>query len=213
MTTPAKKGTAKKKKPKVEVFTTPKFRVSYPNLFKPQERDDGKPTYNLVMLFPKTKGVTKWRKDPALKGFWSLLRRAAIAKWGEDYAPCKFPFKDGDKKLLDGEPDPNYKGMWYAQAVSGTKPGVVGPDKSYLEESEVYPGMYARATVNAFAWMNQYKKKGVSLGLRNVQKWSDGERIGGFTPADEDFEALDDEGADDEDNYEDDDDINGYDEG
>lgn len=197
-----------KSKSKVEVVTTPKFRVSYPNVFKPQERENGPPQYNISMLFPKTKGAERWKDEPDLVKLYQVMRKAAKKKWGEVPKPCKLPFKDGDKKRnSDGELDPVYKGHWYAQAVSSTKPGIVHADGStYIEaETDFYPGCFARATVNAFAWMNKFGKKGVSLGLRNLQKWSDGERLGGFTPADQEFEPLDDVGADEEHNYEDDD--------
>jgi len=59
-----------------------------------------------------------------------------------------------------------------------------------LDPSEVYSGCYARVSMVAFVY-NTAGKKGVSFGLRNVQKLEDGEALaGGRSDPEEDFDAL-----------------------
>ncbi len=56
-----------------------------------------------------------------------------------------------------------------------------------LGEDEVYSGCYARVSVNFYGY-NAAGNKGIACGLGNVQKVEDGERLGGGSSAEEDFE-------------------------
>ena len=55
-----------------------------------------------------------------------------------------------------------------------------------LEHSEVYSGVYGRASINLYAF-NSNGNKGIACGLNNLQKISDGEPLGGKTRAEDDF--------------------------
>lgn len=173
---------------------SPLARMSYVNVFEPQEFKDGKKNYNLVMLIPKTEGVTEARKDPKLREMYAALKAAASEKWGGDMPKViKLPVKDGDApREGDDEPQEAYVGMWVIACTSDRKPGIVGPDVNYLEtEAEFYSGCWAFVSLNSFTWTS-HKKNGVSFGLRNVQKVRDDEKLGGFTTAHDDFEPIDD---------------------
>jgi len=87
--------------------------------------------------------------------------------------------------------------MMFMNVSSKTKPGLV--DRSLhelVDQTEVYSGMYARVSINAFAYSFQ-GSKGVSFGLNNVQKLRDGEAFAGASRASDDFDALDDDDDDD----------------
>lgn len=191
-----------------KIIKSPVCRISYPNVFKKQEFEDGKSQYNLVMLIPKTEGVEKWKRDPKLKPMIKALKAAAMEKWNKLPKKLKLPFKDGDKSVgVDGEgPDDAYKGMWVVACSSDHQPGIVAADaQKYLtEEKDFYAGCWAYVSLNGFAWTNQYKKSGCSFGLRNIQKIKDGKRLGGIPSAEDDFDPL--EGVDDDDDFDGDDD-------
>jgi hypothetical protein len=50
----------------------------------------------------------------------------------------------------------------------------------------LYPGCYARASVNPFA---NAQWKSISIGLNHLQKLGDGERLDGVTSAGDDFRS------------------------
>ena len=59
-----------------------------------------------------------------------------------------------------------------------------------IEHSEVYSGVYGRASINFYAF-NSNGNKGIACGLNNLQKISDGEPLGGKTRAEDDFDDED----------------------
>ena len=54
-------------------------------------------------------------------------------------------------------------------------------------DEEFYAGCYARATVNPY--VPQMYRKTLAIGLNNLQKLADGERLDSFTSAEDDFGA------------------------
>lgn len=178
-----------------KIIKSPLARLSYPNLFEMQEFADGKKSYSLVMLIPKTEGFeTQPRKDPVLRSLYEALKTAALEQWKGDIPKAlKLPIKDGDV-ARDGEAEAaaECQGMWIIGASTKNRPGIVRGDLTYIAEkdNEMYPGCWVYVKVRAFAWTNQYKKSGCSFGLRNVQKVRDGERLGGAAPAHDDFEPI-----------------------
>ena len=60
-----------------------------------------------------------------------------------------------------------------------------------MNRSEVYSGVYGRASISFYAF-NANGNKGIACGLNNLQKISDGEPLGGRASAESDF-ATDDE--------------------
>lgn len=61
-----------------------------------------------------------------------------------------------------------------------------------LERSEVYSGVYGRASINLYAF-NSNGNKGIACGLNNLQKIRDGEPLGCKSRAEDDFATADDE--------------------
>lgn len=82
----------------------------------------------------------------------------------------KTPIRDGD---LERPGDDAYKDS--RQCQLGCKPGIVDADCQHiLERSEVYSGVYGRASINFYAF-NSNGNKGIACGLNNLQKIRDGE--------------------------------------
>ena len=97
----------------------------------------------------------------------------------------KTPLRDGDLERPDDEA---YANSFFLNANSSNKPGIVDADRNPIfEQSEVYSGVYGRASINFYAF-NTNGNKGIACGLNNLQKISDGEPLGGMTRAADDFD-------------------------
>ena len=96
----------------------------------------------------------------------------------------KTPLRDGDAERPD---DPAYANACFVNANSFTAPGIV--DKScqpVIDRSEVYSGVYGRASINFYAF-NSNGNRGIACALNNLQKIRDGEPLGGKSRAEDDF--------------------------
>src|SRR5699024_3214643 len=83
--------------------------------------------------------------------------------------------------------DEAYADSYFVNANSATAPGVVDANLDpILERSEVYSGVYGRASINFYAF-NSNGNKGIACGLNNLQKIRDGESLGGKSRAEDDF--------------------------
>ena len=68
--------------------------------------------------------------------------------------------------------------MFFLNANSTQKPGIVDKDlNEILDPDEVYSGSWGRASINFYPF-NTNGNKGVGVGLNNIQKLKDDERLG-----------------------------------
>lgn len=175
---------------------TPKFRVSYPKVFKAERNKlSGQDEYSVVALFPKGADLT-------------VLKAAAQAaiekKWGPDKSKwptnLKSPFRDqAEKAKLDNGkktlPAGHEEGAIFMNLKSKKKPAVVDRNvQDILVESDFYGGCWAVASVNAYAY-DQAGNRGVSFGLGNIQKVGEGDSFAGRTTPEQDFAPIADEGV------------------
>ena len=162
---------------------TPKFRVSFPNVFRPGKvmQVGAEPKYNVTMLFESGADLSALRK---------AAQEAVEEEWGPDKTKwpknMRNPFRDQGEKEFEGY----VKGAKFINATSKQRPGLVDSKvQDIIDEKDFYPGCYARATVRAFAY-DQAGNRGVAFGLQNIQKLADGEPLGGRTKPQEDFEPM-----------------------
>ena len=102
----------------------------------------------------------------------------------------KTPLRDGDLERPDDEA---YNGCYCINANSATAPGIVDAAcQPIIERSEVYSGVYGRASINLYAF-NSNGNKGIACGLNNLQKIKDGDSLGGKARAEDDFATSDEE--------------------
>ena len=172
---------------------TGKARLSYVHLFTPYAHNPGQePKYSCTILIPKTDTATKARIDAAIE---AAKQEGAQSKFGGVLPPVlPTPVHDGDgTRPSDGMPfGEECKGHWVFTASSKQAPQVVDAGVNpILDQTEVYSGMYARVSVNFFAY-NSNGRKGIGCGLNNVQKLADGEPLGGRSTAAEDFAPVQD---------------------
>lgn len=170
--------------------TTGKVRLSYAHLFEPHAIEGNEPKYSVSVIIPKSDKETL----TAIKEAVEQAKKDGVTKWGGKVpANLKTPLRDGDVERPDDEA---YKNSYFLNASSKHKPGIVDQNvQPILDATEVYSGRYARLTLNFYPF-SASGNKGIGAGLGNVQKLADGEPLGGFTRAEDDFEAV--ETADDE---------------
>lgn len=172
---------------KRNVLLTPKFRVAFPQIAEMKVFQPGqKGRYSCVALFTPSehspKDAEKW------KALIAACNRVSVDTF-------KKPMKDLDRSVYKtpfhkGEEKEQYAGfgagvIFFTMSAYTRRPTIIGLDgATSLDPSELYPGCYARASVNPFA--NQ-QWKSISIGMNHIQKLAEGERLDGATSAEEDF--------------------------
>lgn len=182
--------TAKRTGPKV---TTGKVRLSYAHIFEPHAMNEGQEAkYSVSVIISKSDKETL----KAIKEATEQAKKDGASKWGNKIpGNLKTPLRDGD---VEREDDEAYKGCYFLNASSKNKPGVVDANvQPVLDATEVYSGCYARLTLNFYAY-NASGNKGIAAGLGNIQKLEDGEPLGGFTRAEDDFDSVGGDSANDD---------------
>lgn len=180
-------------KEKVQLIT-PVFRVVFPNVWEATSyKNTGTPKFNLVAVFTPGKYTGKDKER------WEALKKAVdvecLRVFKKPWAECRKSEDDGgvaDFKpgLRDGSKGKKKDregfgpGTWFCTLSSQYQPNVYGPpepDKKKAvigpetKDTEIYGGIWARATVGVYAYDNV--SVGVSIGLNSLQKLKDGKRI------------------------------------
>jgi hypothetical protein len=147
-------------------------RMSFVHILEPQKNDQGKDSYNMAFLLPPsidTKPILAALTDEMNKGFG-----ADRAKWPKTARKPEDVIKPCAGS--DHHDAPEFAGWSYFNCGSYEQPGVVNAlvedvelDKTKNPKAgrEVYSGRWARISVNAYSY--QTGKKGVTLGLNNIQ--------------------------------------------
>ncbi len=176
----------------MKVITGPDTRWSYANVWEAKSINGGTPKFSVSLIVPKsdTKTVAKIKTaiESAYQDGESKLK--GTGKSVPPMAAIKIPLRDGDIERPD---DPAYANSYFINANSATAPGIVDADRNpILTRSEVYSGVYGRASISFYAF-NSNGNKGIACGLNNLQKVRDGEPLGGKTSAESDFATEEDE--------------------
>lgn len=176
----------------MKVITGPDTRWSYANVWQPKSINGGKPKYSVSLIIPKSDTVTLNKIKVAIEAAYK--EGEAKLKGNGRSVPAlsaiKTPLRDGDVERPDDEA---YANSYFLNANSTSRPGIVDSDRNeIIDSSEVYSGMYGRASINFYAF-NSNGNRGIACGLNNLQKIRDGEPLGGHTSAAEDFAADDDD--------------------
>ena len=180
----------------LKVITGKDTRWSYCNVWEAKAINGGTPKFSVSLLIPKTDTVTVKKIKAAIEAAYRE-GEAKLKGNGKTVPPLtaiKTPLRDSDAERPD---DPAYAGHYFLNANSATAPGIVDADcQPILTRSEVYSGVYGRASISFYAF-NSSGNRGVACGLNNLQKIRDGEPLGGRASAESDFSDFDDEDDDD----------------
>lgn len=174
-----------------KVITGVNTRWSYANVWDPKSINGGTPKYSVSLIIPKSDTATVAKVKAAIQAAYEEgeSKLKGNAKSVPALSAIKTPLRDGDIERPDDEA---YKNSYFINANSATAPGIVDADRQpIIDRSEVYSGVYGRASINFYAF-NSNGNRGIACGLNNLQKIKDGEPLGGKSRAEDDF-ATDDE--------------------
>ena len=168
-------------------------RFSYAHVFEPKAINDGDEKYSVSILIDKTHKSTLSRIAKAIKAAIAEGEEKHGKKWSKG-SNFKLPLRDGDEER---DEDEAYEGMYFLNANSKRKPQIVDAELNPItDEDDFYSGCYGRFSVNFFPY-NSNGNKGVGVGLNNIQKLKDGERLSGSSSAFDDFDDEDEDEDDD----------------
>ena len=175
-----------------KVITGVDTRWSYANVWDPKSINGGTPKYSVSLIIPKSDKVTIQKIKAAIQAAYEEgeSKLKGNGKSVPSLSVLKTPLRDGDLERPDDEA---YKNAYFVNANSATAPGIVDADRQrIIDRSEVYSGVYGRASINFYAF-NSNGNKGIACGLNNLQKIRDGEPLGGKASAESDFATDDDD--------------------
>ena len=167
-------------------------RLSYANIWQAKSINGGAPKYSVSLIIPKSDTKTLEKIKAALDAAYHE-GEAKLRGNGKSVPPMtslKLPLRDGDTERPD---DDAYRNSYFINANATNAPGIVDADRNeILTRSEVYSGVYGRASITFYAF-NSNGNRGIACGLNNLQKLRDGEPLGGRASAESDFSTDDDE--------------------
>lgn len=166
-------------------------RLSYANVFEPRAFAGQDPNYSAALLVDKEDTATVEAIREAIK---AAVEQGKASKWGGKLpAKLRSPLYDGGEEKPG---DPVYDGVVYlnAKAKLDRKPQVVLRHRDPktgkpvpADEEDVYSGCYANVSVSFYPYSFS-GNNGIGVGLGNIQKWEDGEKLAGGATADSDFD-------------------------
>jgi len=174
---------------------TPEGRVSYSNVFKPRRNDlSGEMEYDITLIFPKDADLTALKQAAfeALKDKFGPNKDAWPDNLRQPFRKCRDKWKKdretGQDIVPQGMEDPD---AVFITAKTIMKPGLVDAAlQDIIEPRDFYGGCWARISVRPYAY-DKKGNRGVSLGLRNIQKTRDDEAFGdGYAKPQDEFEAV-----------------------
>ena len=169
-----------------KVITGTRTRWSYVNAWDAKSINGGTPKYSVSLIIPKDDVATVNKIKAAIQAAYEEgeSKLKGNGKTVPALSVLKTPLRDGDLERPD---DQAYANSYFVNANSSTAPGIVDADcNPIMERSEVYSGVYGRASISFYAF-NSNGNRGIACGLNNLQKIRDGEPLGGKSRAEDDF--------------------------
>lgn len=183
--------TAKVNNP-MKVITGSNTRWSFANVWEAKSINGGTPKFSVSLIIPKSDTKTVAKIKAAIEAAYheGESKLKGNGKIVPPLAALKTPLRDGDTERPDDEA---YVNAYFINANATTAPGIVDADRNpIMTRSEVYSGVYGRASISFYAF-NSNGNKGIACGLNNLQKIRDGEPLGSKTSAESDFATENDE--------------------
>ena len=175
-----------------KVVTGKRTRWSYANVWEPKAINGSTPKYSVSLIIPKDDTETVNKIKAAIEATYKEgeVKLKGNGKSVPALSVIKTPLRDGDIERPD---DDTYANSYFINANSASAPGVVDSNcQPIIDRSEVYSGVYGRASINFYAF-NSNGNKGIACGLNNLQKIADGEPLGGKSRPEDDFATDDDD--------------------
>lgn len=175
-----------------KVITGSETRWSYANVWDAKSINGGAPNFSVSLIIPKSDTKTVEKIKAAIQAAYEegQSKLKGNGKSVPALSVIKTPLRDGDTERPD---DPAYAGCYFINANSSVAPGIVDADRQpILDRSEVYSGVYGRASISLYAF-NSNGNRGIACGLNDLQKIKDGEPLGDKSRAEDDFATEEDD--------------------
>ena len=175
-----------------KVITGKDTRWSYCNIWDAKSINGGAPKFSVSLIIPKSDKKTLEKIRAAIEAAYEegQSKLKGNGKSVPALSALKTPLRDGDTERPDDEA---YANAYFVNANSSTAPSIVDVDRQpIIDRSEVYSGVYGRASINFYAF-NSNGNRGIACGLNNLQKIRDGEPLGGKSRAEDDFATEEDD--------------------
>lgn len=175
-----------------KVITGSETRWSYANVWDAKSINGGAPNFSVSLIIPKSDTKTVEKIKAAIQAAYEegQSKLKGNGKSVPALSVIKTPLRDGDTERPD---DPAYAGCYFINANSSVATGIVDADRQpILDRSEVYSGVYGRASISLYAF-NSNGNRGIACGLNDLQKIKDGEPLGDKSRAEDDFATEEDD--------------------
>ena len=175
-----------------KVITGPETRWSYANVWEPKSIGGGRPRYSVCLIISKSDTATIEKIRQAIRAAYEegQFKLRGSGKAVPALEELHQPLRDGDRERPG---DPAYAGCLFMNATSTVAPGIVdGNRRTILDHSEVYSGVYGRASVSFYAY-SVNGSKGIACALNHLQKLRDGTPLGYRSTAEDDFASDEEE--------------------
>ena len=152
--------------------------------------EGGVEKYSTSIIIPKSDAATIEKINKAIEAAYKEgeAKLRGNGKTVPALASIHVPLRDGDVEKAD---DPAYKDSYFLNASSISAVGIVDAALNpILDPNEIYSGCYCKVSISFYAY-NKNGAKGIAVGLNNIMKVKDGDRLGGKLSAEKDF-ATDD---------------------
>lgn len=181
-----------------EVLTGP-VRLSYANIWEPrQPMNGGKPVYSASLIISKDDDKTLRAIKAKIKAM--MTNPKVIEKVGGSAnihsKRLRIPLRDGD---ADRPGDEAYANSYFinVKASETQRPKIFDRHgNEIIDKAEVYSGCYVRAIIQFYGY-NRSGNFGIGAGLVALQKWKDGDALGGVSVSASDFDDGFSDGSDD----------------
>lgn len=175
---------------------TPLCRFTYVNVFEPKPNLSGDLKYSVGLMFPKEDtaaiGVIKKAIEDAIQ---AGISKGTITAAQVKSRTFKYPLRDGDTYYEEADEASKdsragYRGMMFLSASSNTPVGIVDRHASpIMDHSEFYSGCWGHADIRFYAF-NRGGGIGIGVGLQNVMKKKDDDRLDGRQDAASAFASV-----------------------
>jgi hypothetical protein len=175
-------------------------RFSYLNWHAPKATPSGDMKYSVSILISKNDEKQVEKINEAIKA--AIQKGLETNKFSKGHIKSlRLPLRDGTAEYEDGARGVEYEGCFFLNANSKKQPGVVmlsedGRRIPVIDEEEFYSGCHGHAHITFFPY-NTAGNRGVGVGLNNLMKTKDGDRLDGRKSADAAFAEFGSSGDDD----------------
>lgn len=164
-------------------------RCSYLHWAEPKETPSGDLKFSVSLLIPED--------DKENLAFIQTAIKEAIKKGVDDNKfsraqskSLRLPLRNGTEEHESGARGKEYDGHFFLNANSNRQPGVVDEKRQpIIDVNDFYSGCYCHAHVNFFPY-NTAGNRGIGVGLNNLMKVKDGDRLDGRKSAEDAFSEF-----------------------